>query len=144
LRNAVLIYREVCGGIYVNEPCVIDRHMVSGRTYHDSGHFVGPWIITDASGKITLIPWSVIPRRSFLKTLGSLALAPALMAKPAFEFRYTLAWALYGEMPLDRFCPRWPKLDRQLMFGVASMESARTNEQMGDDAFAALANIRFR
>ena len=35
---------EVCGGIYVNEPCVIDRHMVSGRTYHDSGHFLGPWI----------------------------------------------------------------------------------------------------
>ena len=35
---------EVCGGIYVNEPCVIDRHMVSGRTYHDNGHFVGPWI----------------------------------------------------------------------------------------------------
>ena len=35
---------EVCGGIYVNEPCVIDRHMVSGRTYHDSGQFVGPWI----------------------------------------------------------------------------------------------------
>jgi len=28
----------------VNEPCVIDRHMVSGRTYHDSGHFVAPWI----------------------------------------------------------------------------------------------------
>ena len=35
---------EVCGGIYVNEPCVIDRHMVSGRTFHDNGHFVGPWI----------------------------------------------------------------------------------------------------
>ena len=35
---------EVCGGIYVNEPCVIDRNMVSGRTYHDSGNFVGPWI----------------------------------------------------------------------------------------------------
>jgi len=35
---------EVCGGIYVNEPCVIDRNMVSGRTYHDSGHFVAPWI----------------------------------------------------------------------------------------------------
>ena len=35
---------EVCGGIYVNEPCVIDRHMFSGRTYHDSGHFVAPWI----------------------------------------------------------------------------------------------------
>lgn len=35
---------EVCGGIYVNEPCVVDRNMVSGRTYHDSGHFVAPWI----------------------------------------------------------------------------------------------------
>jgi protease I len=35
---------EVCGGIYVDQPCVIDRHMVSGRTYHDNGHFIGPWI----------------------------------------------------------------------------------------------------
>ena len=35
---------EICGGIYVNEPCVIDQHMFSGRTYHDSGHFIGPWI----------------------------------------------------------------------------------------------------
>lgn len=35
---------EVCGGIYVNEPCVVDRNLVSGRTYHDHGHFVGKWI----------------------------------------------------------------------------------------------------
>jgi len=35
---------EVCGGIYVNEPCVVDGNLVSGRTYHDSGHFVRPWI----------------------------------------------------------------------------------------------------
>lgn len=35
---------EVCGGTFVDEPCVIDRNLVSGRTYHDSGHFVGPWI----------------------------------------------------------------------------------------------------
>ncbi len=35
---------EVCGGIYVNEPCVIDGNLVSGRTYHDHGHYVGPWI----------------------------------------------------------------------------------------------------
>ena len=35
---------EVCGGIYVNEPCVIDGNLVSGRTFHDNGHFVGPWI----------------------------------------------------------------------------------------------------
>jgi protease I len=35
---------EVCGGIYVDEPCVIDGNLVSGRTYRDNGHFVGPWI----------------------------------------------------------------------------------------------------
>lgn len=35
---------EVCGGIYVDEPCVIDGNLISGRTYHDHGHFIGPWI----------------------------------------------------------------------------------------------------
>jgi protease I len=35
---------EVCGGIYVNEPCVVDNNLVSGRTYHDNGRYVGPWI----------------------------------------------------------------------------------------------------
>ena len=43
---------EVCGGIFVNEPCVIDGNLVSGRTFHDHGHFVGPWIkmLEDARG----------------------------------------------------------------------------------------------
>jgi protease I len=35
---------EVAGGIFVDQPCVIDENLVSGRTFHDSGHFVGPWI----------------------------------------------------------------------------------------------------
>jgi len=35
---------EVCGGIFVNEPCVVDGNLVSGRTYHDHGQFVGKWI----------------------------------------------------------------------------------------------------
>lgn len=35
---------EICGGIYVNESCVVDGNLVSGRTFHDNGHFVGPWI----------------------------------------------------------------------------------------------------
>jgi protease I len=35
---------EVCGGIYVNEACVVDGNLVSGRTFHDNGHYVGPWI----------------------------------------------------------------------------------------------------
>ena len=35
---------EVCGGVFVDEPCVIDGNLISGRTYHDSGSFVGPWI----------------------------------------------------------------------------------------------------
>ena len=35
---------EVCGGIFVDEPCVIDGNLVSGRTFHDNGHYIGPWI----------------------------------------------------------------------------------------------------
>lgn len=35
---------EVCGGIYVNEPCVIDGNLVSGRTYRDNGQYIRPWI----------------------------------------------------------------------------------------------------
>lgn len=35
---------EVCGGIYVNEPCVVDGNLVSGRTYHDNGLYLGPWL----------------------------------------------------------------------------------------------------
>jgi protease I len=35
---------EVCGGIFVDQPCVVDGNLVSGRTYHDHGHYVGPWI----------------------------------------------------------------------------------------------------
>ncbi|MEM0895589.1 MAG: DJ-1/PfpI family protein [Verrucomicrobiota bacterium] len=35
---------EVVGGIFVDEPCVIDGNLVSGRTFHDNGHYVGPWI----------------------------------------------------------------------------------------------------
>lgn len=35
---------EVCGGIFVNEPSVVDGNLFSGRTFHDNGHYVGPWI----------------------------------------------------------------------------------------------------
>jgi protease I len=35
---------EICGGIYVDEACVIDGNLVSGRTFHDHGAYVGPWI----------------------------------------------------------------------------------------------------
>ncbi len=35
---------EVCGGIFVDEPCVVDGNLVSGRTFHDHGHYVGVWI----------------------------------------------------------------------------------------------------
>ena len=35
---------EVAGGIFVDAPCVIDGNLVSGRTFRDNGHFVGPWI----------------------------------------------------------------------------------------------------
>jgi protease I len=35
---------EVCGGIFVDEPCVIDGNLVSGRTFWDHGHYMGPWM----------------------------------------------------------------------------------------------------
>ncbi|MEM7478137.1 MAG: DJ-1/PfpI family protein [Planctomycetota bacterium] len=35
---------EVCGGTFVDEACVIDGNLFSGRTFHDNGHYVGPWI----------------------------------------------------------------------------------------------------
>ena len=35
---------EAAGGEFVDEPCVIDDNLISGRTYHDHGSYVGPWI----------------------------------------------------------------------------------------------------
>jgi protease I len=35
---------ESAGGIYVDAPCVVDGNLVSGRTYHDNGRYVGAWI----------------------------------------------------------------------------------------------------
>ncbi|HET6521174.1 MAG TPA: DJ-1/PfpI family protein [Geminicoccaceae bacterium] len=35
---------EVCGGIYVDAPCVVDGNLVSGRTFHDHGRYMGAWI----------------------------------------------------------------------------------------------------
>ena len=45
---------EVCGGTFVDEPCVIDGNLVSGRTYHDHGKFIGPWIamLIEARNKV--------------------------------------------------------------------------------------------
>jgi len=35
---------EVCGGTFVDEPCVIDGNLVSGRTFWDHGHYMGAWM----------------------------------------------------------------------------------------------------
>lgn len=35
---------EICGGQFVNQACVIDGNLISGRTFHDNGYYVGPWI----------------------------------------------------------------------------------------------------
>jgi protease I len=35
---------EAAGGIYVDAPCVVDGNLVSGRTYHDNGRYLGAWI----------------------------------------------------------------------------------------------------
>lgn len=46
---------EVCGGIFVDEPCVIDGNLFSGRTFHDNGHYIGPWIksLEESVAKVT-------------------------------------------------------------------------------------------
>ena len=35
---------EVCGGIFVNEASVVDGNLISGRTFHDNGQYLRPWI----------------------------------------------------------------------------------------------------
>ena len=35
---------EICGGTFVNEPCVVDGNIVSGRTFHDNGHYFGSFM----------------------------------------------------------------------------------------------------
>jgi protease I len=35
---------EVCGGTFVDEPCVVDGNLVIGRTFHDHGHYFGEFI----------------------------------------------------------------------------------------------------
>ena len=35
---------ESAGGIYVDAPGVVDGNLVSGRTFHDNGRYLGPWI----------------------------------------------------------------------------------------------------
>lgn len=35
---------EVCGGTFVDAACVVDGNLISGRTFHDHGHYIGPWI----------------------------------------------------------------------------------------------------
>lgn len=43
---------ESAGGIWIDEPCVVDGNLVSGRTYHDNGRYLGPWIarLLEAAG----------------------------------------------------------------------------------------------
>lgn len=47
---------EICGGTFVNEPCVIDGNLISGRTYHDHGHYMGPWmkLLEEEAAKVNL------------------------------------------------------------------------------------------
>ncbi|MCE2435952.1 MAG: DJ-1/PfpI family protein, partial [Candidatus Latescibacteria bacterium] len=35
---------EVCGGIFVDEPCVIDGNLVSGRVWNDHGQYMKHWM----------------------------------------------------------------------------------------------------
>ncbi|MDA0350014.1 MAG: DJ-1/PfpI family protein [Verrucomicrobia bacterium] len=46
---------EACGGTFVNEGCVIDGNLISGRTYHDHGFYMGAWLeLLEAEAKSRL------------------------------------------------------------------------------------------
>ena len=34
----------MCGGTFADEPCVIDGNLISGRTWHDHGHYMKHWM----------------------------------------------------------------------------------------------------
>lgn len=38
------LHLEVCGGIFVDEPSVVDGNLVTGRTFWDHGHYMGEWM----------------------------------------------------------------------------------------------------
>ena len=35
---------EICGGVFVDAPSVVDRNLVSWRTWHDHGYYMPHWI----------------------------------------------------------------------------------------------------
>ena len=65
---------EVCGGTFVNEPCVIDGNLISGRTYHDNGRYIAPWIrlLEQSVGKTSapVAPPSLEDRGEVLIAIG--------------------------------------------------------------------------
>ena len=44
MNSACRFDLEVCGGTFVDAPCVVDGNLVSGRSWHDHGHYMKPWI----------------------------------------------------------------------------------------------------
>ncbi len=46
---------EVCGGTFVDEPCVVDGNIVSGRTFHDNGRYFGAFmkLLEEAKSGVT-------------------------------------------------------------------------------------------
>jgi protease I len=50
---------EVCGGIFVDAPCVIDGNLVSGRTFHDHGSYVGHWMRMLREARAAVTPSAV-------------------------------------------------------------------------------------
>ena len=83
----------------------------------------------------------MLPRRTFLKTLAATAVVPTLWAaSEPFRFRYVLASALYGEMPLETILPEVAKAGCSAIdiWGKVHGNQREQITEMGDDAFAAL------
>ena len=159
---------EVAGGVYVDAPCVVDGNLVSGRTWHDHGHYMGAWIDlleaeaarqaaaagTRAAGGPNgdaLLNGDrhekVVSRRGFTASVvaglvavsaGAASAAPAPAA--AWTPRFVVASCMYGTAPLETVLAELPRLGTPLVDLWPRHHGSQREDAaaLGDEAFAAL------
>ncbi len=156
---------EVAGGIYVDAPCVIDGNLVSGRTWHDHGHYIGPWIdrleaeAARQAGALAPADKPAAPpvpaagegetplsRRGFTtRAVGGLAgLVAAAAATPAAAAAgappFVVASCMYGTAPLEQVLAELPRLGTPRIDLWPRHHGSQREDAaaLGDEAFAAL------
>ena len=159
---------EVAGGMYVDAPCVVDGNLVSGRTWHDHGHYMGAWIAlleAEAARQAAAADTrsagapdgdallngdsheKVLSRRSFTASVvaglaaasaGAASAAPVQAA--AWTPRFVVASCMYGTAPLETVLAELPRLGTPLVDLWPRHHGSQREDAaaLGDEAFAAL------